>query len=107
MTSFGSTGLSFTVSSTTPQNGMWQDVLPLTDTSAPVLPGAISEAVRLLALSVIWEQNNLANRGIYIQDSGKKRLAWRATQGNSGRGVPIAWEQATALLRPYSLQSIF
>jgi hypothetical protein len=106
-TSYGPTGLQFTMSSLTPQNGIWADALPLTDTSAPVLPGAITEAVRLLALSSLYEQNNLANRGVYMEDSGKKRIGWKSTEGTSGRGVPLLEQQAFQLLKPYSLQSIF
>lgn len=106
-TSYGATGLQFTVSSLTPRNGIWPDVLPLTDTSAPQIPSAILEATRLLALQIIWEQNNLSNRGVYVQDSGKKRIGWKSTEGSSGRGVPLAVEQATVLLKPYALQGLY
>jgi hypothetical protein len=106
-TSYGASGLQFTVSSLTPQNGIWQDAFPLTDTSAPVLPQAITEAVRLLAMSIIYEQNNPANRGFYLVDSGRKRTSYRATDGNSAKGVSSYMQQASELLKPYALQAIF
>lgn len=106
-TAYGTTAMTIDVNALTPQNGLWPDPLPTTDTSAPELPSAITEAVRLLALNILWEQNNLANRGVAKTESGRKSIAWRSTEGSAGKGVPLAVQQATALLKPYSLQAIY
>jgi hypothetical protein len=104
-TAYGMASLSVTVSALAP-TGYWQDAFPLTDSSSPTLPSAITEATRLLALMQLYEQNNLANRGVYELNSGKKRLVFKSTQGTSGRGIPLMAEQAAAILRPYSFQGM-
>jgi hypothetical protein len=106
-TTYGNTALSATVSSQTPSPYLFTQALPLVDTSANPLPGAIIEATRIMTLGILWEQNNLANRGIYKQDSGRKSLMWKSTDGMSGKGLSYAEGQATELLRPYALNAIF
>lgn len=106
-TAYGSTSITMTVSSLTATQGLWQDSLPLSDSSAPVLPEAITEAVRLLAMSIIYEQNNLANRGVYMQRSNRKELSWRSTEGTAGKGVPLFVQEAMSMLQPYALQAIY
>lgn len=71
------------------------------------MPEELREAVRILTVAMAMEQNNPANRGVYQLDSGKKRVSFRSTEGNSGRGKPTLVEQAEAMLQPLSLQSIY
>jgi hypothetical protein len=106
-TSYGVAPLTIVLNSTTAPVTMYSQPLPTSDTSAPQVPNAIVEGTRLLALSILWEQNNLANRGVALQVEGDKRIGWRSTEGASGRGVPLAEQQATVALQPYSLQGIF
>lgn len=80
---------------------------PLADTSAWPMPAGILEAVRLLALSMLYEQNNLANRGVYMTRTDRKMISWKSTEGTSGRGAPLMTVQAQAILARYSLQAIF
>lgn len=80
---------------------------PTMDTSMWPLPDAIVEATRLLALGMIWEQNNLANRGLYAQKTNRKELTWKSTEGSAGKGVSYIQQQAAALLQPYALQAVF
>ena len=87
------------VSSLLPPSGYFAESAPTTDTSQLPLPQEIREAVRLLAMQIIFEQNNLSNRGIMRTESGRKSITWRSTEGNSGRGVPLYAEQAMALPR--------
>lgn len=101
LTKYGAQAMQIEINSLTPQNGLWPDALPTTDTSAPELPAAIIEAVRLLALDMLYGQNNLANRGIAKTESGRKSVMWHARTGNSAN-----FEQARTLLRPYSFQGI-
>lgn len=79
---------------------------PTTDSSMWPVPNAIIEAVRLLTLGIIWEQNNLANRGIYEQKSNRKALTWKSTEGSAGKGISYVEQQAQALLAPFALQLI-
>ncbi len=95
------------VSSLTPPFGYFPEAVPTSDSSQIALPQEIREAVRLLAMQIIFEQNNLSNRGIMRTESGRKSITWRSTEGNSGRGIPLYAEQAMALLAPHSLQEIF
>lgn len=80
---------------------------PTSDTSMHPTPTAIIEAVRMLALAMLYEQNNKANQGIAALDSGKKRQLWRSTEGNSGKGVPLMVQQATTILEPFMLATVF
>lgn len=108
ITQYGLTPLTLSVNSLTPNlAGMYQDVFPVVDTSLPVIPAAFTEAVRLLTLSMIYEQNNLANRGVSGVVSDGKRVMWRSTQGSSGRGTPEYVDQARELLAPYKFGGIF
>lgn len=104
--SFGTSPITMTINSTTPQNQLWADSLPVSDTSAPPLPWGIQEAVRLLTLSALFEQNNPANRGVYQQRSGERMTSYVSTEGRSGKGVPTMWQQATELLSPFMYRGI-
>jgi len=106
-TAFGTAQISMTISSLIPTDGLWPDTLPVTDTSAPVMPQELIEAVRLFALSSIYEGKNKSNQGYYIEESGKKRILWRSTEGTSGRGKPLMVQEAEDLLQPLSLQAIY
>lgn len=106
-TAYGSAAMNVTVNSLSAPDGIYQDVLPLTDNSAPPIPDAIPKAVAMLTLDQMYEQNNLANRGVSTTRSGRKEVQWRATDGNSAKGVSSFVQQATELLKPYSLQKIF
>ncbi len=81
--------------------------LSLTDTAAPPLPQEIREAIRLLAMQQIYEQNNLSNRGIARTESGRKSVQWRSTEGSGGRGVPLYFEQASQLLAPFAFSEVY
>lgn len=105
-TNYGVTKMQIVISNLSVPIGMWQDTLPTADTSAHVVPNAIAEATSLLLLARIFEQNNLANRGIYMTRSGGKSVSWKSTEGNSGRGVPTLWQQATEILKPYSTMTV-
>jgi hypothetical protein len=94
-------------SSFTPPADFYADTLPVVDTSAPQLPYGVIEGVRLLTLSMIFEQNNLANMGVYRTQTGGEGVMWKSTEGNSGRGTPTLVEQAMNYLKPYALQAIF
>jgi hypothetical protein len=104
---FGGTPSVGIVSSLSPPSGYYTELAPTTDSSQLPLPQEIREAVRLLAMQIIFEQNNLSNRGIMRTESGRKSITWRSTEGNSGRGIPLYAEQATALLAAHSFQEIF
>jgi len=106
-TNYGSNPLTVNVQSLSAPTGIFPQTLPTTDSSAYPLPNAIIEATRLIALGILWEQNNLANRGIYRQSSDHKELMWRSTEGQGGKGVSYVQQQAMELLKPYSLQSVF
>ena len=106
-TTYGGTSLQIAINSLTPPTGIWQDSLPTVDTSAPDIPAALTEAIRLLALDSLYEQNNLANRGVNMTESGRKRVSWRSTEGNSGKGSSFTQQRAEALLRGMSLQAIY
>lgn len=106
LTSYGVTSVQILVNSLAAPSGQWQDTLPAVDTSAAPVPSAIVEATRLLALDMLWSQNNLANRGLYKTMSGAKQLMWRSTEGNSGRGVSYTQNQAEELLKPYAFQAL-
>jgi hypothetical protein len=104
---YGAQPINLLVNSLNPPTNYYQDSLPTTDTSAPAVPDAIVEANRLLALSRIYEQNNKANQGIQNVVESSKRLTWRSTEGNSGRGTPLLVEEAKDLLSGYALNSFF
>ena len=106
-TAYGTTPMQCQVNSLTPATGLYADTLPIVDTSFPAVPNAIIEAVRLLALSMVFEQNNLANRGLSQVRSNRKSASYRSTEGSSGKGKPLLQEQAEALLAPYSFQGIY
>ena len=106
-TTFGGVSTKTLISSTTPPAGYFAESAPTIDTSALAMPQSIREAVRLLAMQIIYEQNNLANRGVAGTTSGRKRVQWRSTEGTSGRGTPLYYDQALEILRPLSLQEIF
>jgi hypothetical protein len=74
---------------------------PLADTSPWPIPNGIVEAARLLALSMLYEQNNAANRGIYQQRSKDRTLSWKSTEGQGGLGHPLMVEEATEMLQPF------
>jgi len=97
----------YTVSSLATPAQTFPQLLGATDTSAPPMPEDLREAVRLLAMLSIYEQNNLANRGVARTSSGRKQVQWRSTEGSSGRGTPLYFDQAIELLRPLSLQEIY
>jgi hypothetical protein len=104
---YGSQPINLLVNSLNPPTNYYQDILPTADSSAPAMPDAIIEAVRLLSLSRIYEQNNKANRGVQNVAEGNKRLTWRSTEGNSGRGTPLLVEEAKDLLSPYALNGLY
>jgi hypothetical protein len=74
---------------------------PLTDTSAWPVPNGIVEATRVLALAILYEQNNKANRGIYELQSEGRREIWKSTEGQGGLGHPLMVEDAQNMLAPY------
>lgn len=84
--------------------GYFAEGAPIVDSSTISLPQELREAIRLLAMQVIYEQNNLANRGVYRTRDGMQDIAWRSTEGNSGRGVPLYYDQAIELLQPLKYQ---
>ncbi len=106
-TAYGLAAMTITVTSLNPPSGVYADSLPLTDTSAAVLPYAVIEATRILALSILYEQNNLANRGVYMTRTNRKEVSWKSTEGTSGKGTPLMEVQATELLKPYRLAALF
>jgi hypothetical protein len=106
-TAYGASGQTIAVDSLVAASGMWPDPLPTTDTSAAAVPNAMIEAVRLLALDMLWAQNNLANRGVMETQSGKKSVRWRSTEGNSGRGVSYTRQEAETLLAPFAFRGVF
>jgi len=106
VTAFGGNPITFIANSLVPSNNLVSATLPTTDTSAPPLPWELQEAVRLLVLSSLYEQNNLANRGLYQQKSGERSLTWKSTEGMSGKGVPTMASQAEQLLTGYKYQGI-
>lgn len=103
----GADGRTIDLSSLSAQDSLWPDALPLTNTASPAVPMPIVEATRQLALSMLYEQNNLANRGVFQQKSGHKELSWKSTEGMSGKGVPLMVQTATELLAPFALCGIF
>jgi hypothetical protein len=102
VSAFGGAPITMGVDTLTPSNNLFPDPLPFVDSSAPQIPWAITEAVRLLTLSPIFEQNNPANRGVYQEKSGDRMVSFRSTEGTSGRGVPTLVSQATDLLSSYA-----
>lgn len=106
-TTFGGEAMTQTVSSLTPPSGYFPSFAPTADTSALQPPFGIIEAVRLIVLGILYEQNSLANRGIYQTGAGTERITWRSTEGMSGRGIPLFYEQASGWLKPYSFRGIF
>lgn len=80
---------------------------PAADTSANPIPNAIIEATRLLTLSILYEQNNPANRGLYLKESGRKRESFRATDGNSAKGVSSFVQSASVLLEPFADSGVY
>jgi hypothetical protein len=106
-TTFGGEAIMGTISSLVPTPGTFPENAPTSDTSGVPLPENIREATRLLALSMLFEQNNLANRGVAGTASGRKRTQWRSTEGTSGKGVPTLWQQAVVLLESKKLSSFF
>lgn len=106
-TAYGLTQMQIGINSLSAPSGIYQDVLPLADTASAPVPSIIIEATRLLAMSILYEQNNLANRGVYTTRTNRKEISFKSTEGNSGRGVPLMEEQAAAILRPFQLQAIF
>ena len=101
LVAYGASPITTEINSLLPQNNLFADPLPTIDTSAPPIPWAIQEATRLLTLVGIFEQNNLANRGLYMQRSAERTRSWKSTEGNSGRGVPTLAQQATDMLQRF------
>lgn len=92
------------VASSVAPSGYFAEAAPTVDSSAIPLPQELREAVRLLAMQVIYEQNNLANRGVAMTVSDGKRTAWRSTEGSSGKGVPLYYDQAIEQLQSLKYQ---
>jgi hypothetical protein len=105
-TTYGSNGMTINISSLNAPVGYWQDTLPTADTSARPYPAAFAEAVRLIFLAGLYEQNNLSNRGVGSTRSGAKTVQWRSTEGSSGKGTPLMMDQARSLLAPYATLTI-
>ncbi len=105
-TNYGQAVLTVPITSLSPPATLGALPLPTVDNSAWPQPAAANEAVRLLALMRIYEQNDLSNRGIYKTQSGRKSVMWRSTQGMSDKGLPLLYNRATELLKPYSYQGI-
>lgn len=106
-TNYGASTVTVTVTGITPPSNYGTVNPPTSDTSANPIPKAIPEAVRLITLGMLWEQNNLANRGVYMEETGRKRISWKSTEGNSGKGVPLYFSQAEALLSPYADSGVY
>lgn len=106
-TAYGTNTINVTVTSATPPPGLFVTNAPTTDTSAWPIPGEVTEAVRLLAMMQIFENNNLANRGIASTQSNRKRTMWKSTEGSSGKGIPLYAEQADNLLDAFKYRAIF
>jgi hypothetical protein len=106
-TNYGAATINLTIGSLSAPQAIGPLAPPTTDTSPWPVPPAIVEATRLLTLSMIFEQNNPANRGLYRTRSNKKDVSYVSTEGRSGKGTPTLVEQATNMLAPYSLQAIF
>jgi hypothetical protein len=106
-TSYGNSPIGTNFNSVATPPDLIPVTLPTQDTSANPLPTAIVEGTRLIALQILYEDNNLSNRGIAKTQSGRKSVAWRSTEGNSGKGVPLMEQQAREMLKPYSLQAIY
>jgi hypothetical protein len=104
---YGYASIQQTVSQTAPPYGYFPETAPTADSSAPALPQEFREAMRLLVLSNLYEQNSLANRGIQSTTSGRKDIRWRSTEGNSGKGVPRFYEEAMEALSAYVYQDIY
>jgi hypothetical protein len=104
---YGSTTLQITVNSLSAPANIWQDTLPTVDTSSPQVADGILEANRLLILQRIYEQNNLANRGIYQMGENTNRIAWKQTDGMSGTGKPLMVQQAESLLDAYAENGLY
>lgn len=100
-TSFSASPFVVSVTSLTPPGSLRSVPAPTADTSAWPLENSIVEATRILALSMLWEQNNLANRGISLEVSKDKRIQWRPSDGNSAKGVPGPVQQADLLLSQF------
>ena len=96
-----------TISSLAAPPYTFAQTLSASDTSAPPLPSELREAIRLLTMQILYEQNNLSNRGVARTESGRKSVQWRSTEGSGGRGIPLYAEQAQALLSGLSLQEIY
>ncbi len=106
-TTYNTTPITALVTNLNAPTGEFSENLPTVDTSAHAMPFAFTEAARLYALSMIFEQNNLANRGVQLTVSDGKRTGWRSTEGSSGKGAPLYAVQAASLLAPYALAAIF
>ncbi len=100
---FGGSPVTGTLSSLALPDGYFPELAPTVDTSAIVAPPEIVEAVRLLALSMFYEQNNLSNRGVGSTKSGAKTVQWRSTEGSNAKGVPLMVQQASELLAGHRL----
>ena len=109
-TTYAQTPLQVTVQSTVPATGIYPDALPMEDTTPPLhdeIITALEEATRLRALSMLVEQNSLANRGIIDMKAGGKSTTWMNTSGRSGRGKSY-WDAAIEdLITPLKSQEIF
>lgn len=106
-TNYGTATMTVAITSLTAPTNLGALPVPTMDTSAWPLEKAFVEATRILALSIIDEQNNLANRGVYMQDDGRQRISWRGTDGNSAKGVPGPVQMADTLLSPFKFCGIF
>jgi hypothetical protein len=105
-TTFGGEPAVTIINSLTPPSGYFPQAAPTADSSAIPLPNEITEAMRLLFLNGLYEQNSLANRGVQMTESGKKKVAWRSTSGSNDRGVPLMVQQAEDCLRGFRYQDI-
>lgn len=106
-TNYGTATLDVSVTSLAAPVNLGALPVPTSDTTAWPLENAIVEATRVLALSMLWEQNNPANQGVYIAQSKDERMSFRATDGNSAKGVPGPMQTADTLLAPFKFAGIF
>jgi hypothetical protein len=106
-TNYGADTIALTITSLSAPTNYGTVSPPTSDTSATPIPSAIVEAVRMIALSMLYEQNNLANRGVSMQDDGKQRIGWKSTEGTSGRGKPLMVQQAEDMLAAYADSGVY
>ena len=100
--------ISLTVASLNAPAGTYPRPVPTVDTTAQPFPAPIVEATRLLALETLYEQNNLANRGISAdRRQDQSGTQWRSTMGSEGKGMSWMSAQARDLLHPYKLAAIY